>query len=201
MALLPCGGGAKCSTRVGALRPLVPRTRFEPAAVLEIAHLQKGNKHDCCISSAPNPGPCQLRARCRGRWCWVLPPCVGPWTGNIAVPVSCMSHCLNSSRACVVIARAVPSQLQRRGRPCACSESDAGRGAACATNAMGDTLIIAWCCVVRVLSVLRVVGASSSFPWTCSRCGWRDWYPAAGALPDTRTVGPLPSPKHPISVR
>jgi hypothetical protein len=66
---------------------------------------------------------------------------------------------------------------------------------------MWDTLIFAWCGVVRVLGVLCVVGASSSPPWTPSRCGWRDCDPAAGALPVTRTVRPLPSPKYPISVR
>ena len=79
-----------------------------------------------------------------------------------------------------------------------CSDSCRAAGA---TGAMRDTLILAWCCVVRVLGVVRVAGASSSPPWTCSRCGWRDCDPAAGALPDTRTVGPLPSPKYPISVR
>jgi hypothetical protein len=34
------------STRIGALRPLDPRTRYEPAAVFEMAHLQKGKRHD-----------------------------------------------------------------------------------------------------------------------------------------------------------
>ena len=81
------------------------------------------------------------------------------------------------------IARAVPPQLQRRGRPCAGSESYVGRGAAGATSAMRDTLIFAWRCVVRVLRVLRVVGASSSPLWTCSRCGWRVCDPGGGRPP------------------
>ncbi len=123
--------------------------------------------------------------------------------GNIAMPVSCscMQHCLNASCACVRIARAVPPQLQRRGRPCAGSESDVGCRATGATSAMWDTLTFAWCCVLRELPVLCVAGASSSPLWTPSRCGWRDCDAAAGTLPVTRTVRPLPSPKHPISVR
>jgi hypothetical protein len=70
------------STRVGALRPLDPRTRFELASMSEIALFENIKQHDCCVSSAPNPGPRQLRGRCRGRLCWVLLRCVEPWTAT-----------------------------------------------------------------------------------------------------------------------
>ena len=79
--------------------------------------------------------------------------------------------------------RAVPPLPQRRGRPCTCSDSDVGCRAAGATSAMRSILIFAWCCVLRELPVLRVVGASSSPLWTCSRCGWRVCDPGGGRPP------------------
>jgi hypothetical protein len=106
----------------------------------------------------------------------------------ITVSWSCRSHCLNAPRACVVIAVSCV-WLQRRRRPCAW-RYDAGCGAACTTNVVRDPLehgvAVRVCCTCC---------ASSYLPWTCSRCGRRDCDPAAGALPVTRTVGPLPSPK------
>jgi hypothetical protein len=70
---------ARNATQHG-LRPLDPRTRFEPAAVFEMTHLQKSNKHDCCMPWMPATRWSQLRGRCRRRLCWVLLRCVGPRT-------------------------------------------------------------------------------------------------------------------------
>jgi hypothetical protein len=106
------------STRVGALRPLDPRTRFEPAAVFEMAHLKNSKWQDCCMSSAPNPGPRQLRAMPRA---FVLGAAALCWAadGNIArhrvlfmhvILLGCIT-CVRGHR------RAVRLQLQRRGRP------------------------------------------------------------------------------------
>ncbi len=203
--LLPSrDGGTKCNTARSSVRSArsihAPASSRRPCLKWRTYTRANGTVVGCLGRLRPAGVRCAGAAAgvCAGCCCAVS----GPGRQHSHARVMFMHVALFECIACVrAHRRAVPSLLQRRGRPCACSESDVGCRAAGATSAMRNTLIFAWCCVVRVLSVLRVAGASSFPRWTPLRCGWRDCEPAAGALPVTRTVRPLPSPKYSISVR